>query len=675
MNQNQSNALDLRCINTIRTLSIDAIQKANSGHPGLPLGAAPMAYVLWDRYLKHNPTNPAWADRDRFVLSAGHGSMLLYSLLFLTGYGLTLDELKEFRQWESRTPGHPERLLTPGVEATTGPLGQGVANAVGMAIAERRLAARFNRPGHEVVDHFTYALVSDGDLMEGVSAEACSLAGHLKLGKLILLYDSNDVTLDGPASLCFSTENVLARFEAYAWHVQRVADGNHDLAAIDAAIANARAETGRPSIIEVKTIIGYASPKANTAAAHGSPLGDKEVALTKQALGFDPAQFFFVPPDAQAHLAEAGPRGTKAQQDWRRRFEAWAKAFPDLAREWDETMTGRLPAGWDAELPAFKAGDKAATRVVSGKVLNAIAAKVPAIMGGDADLSGSTKTALSGQGPFCGPLGEGRNIHFGVREHAMGSIANGLAYHGGVLPYTATFFSFADYMRPPVRLAAMNRLHVIFVWTHDSIAVGEDGPTHQPVEQMMGLRTIPGLVVLRPADATETAEAWRLAVEHRSGPVALILTRQDVPVLDRGALAPAAGLRRGAYVLAEAEGGAAQALIIATGSEVALALGARELLAKEGVRVRVVSMPSWELFAAESEEYRRSVLPETVPARVAVEAGVTLGWERWIGRRGIVIGLDRYGVSAPAKVNAAKFGFTSENVAAQVKKALAQAGR
>jgi transketolase len=664
----ENTTLEQLCINTIRTLAIDAVQKANSGHPGLPLGAAPMAYVLWQHHLKHNPRDPQWPDRDRFVLSAGHGCMLLYCLLHLTGYDLTMDDLKAFRQWESRTPGHPEKLLTPGVEATTGPLGQGTANAVGMAIAERRLAHHFNRPGHTIVDHRTYAIVSDGDLMEGISSEAGSLAGHLKLGKLIYLYDCNHVSLDGPTSLAFSTENVGKRYEAYGWQVLHVADGDHDTEAIDKAIRAAEADTARPSLIVIETTIGFGSPhKQGTSEAHGSPLGVEEVALTKQALGWDPQKFFYVPDDARAHLATAVERGARVQAAWQERFDAYAKAHPDLAQEWRQAQRGELPKGWDADLPTWKAGESLATRVAGGKVMNAIAARVPWLFGGDADLSGSTMTAIKDGGSFDGQSGAGRNLHFGVREHTMGGIVNGMAYHGGLRPYAATFFCFSDYMRPSVRLAAVNELPVIFVWTHDSIGLGEDGPTHQPVEHLMALRAMPYLVVIRPGDATETAEAWRWTMTYRQGPVAFVLSRQKLAVLDRSHAVGTGGVERGAYVLAESEGGPPQAIIIATGSEVHVALGARQRLAQDGIRARVVSMPSWELFHAQSPEYRDSVLPKSVTARVSVEAGATFGWSRWIGERGRAIGLDRYGASAPGEINMEKFGFSPDNIARVVR--------
>jgi len=664
----ESTSLGLLSINTIRTLSIDAVQKANSGHPGLPLGAAPMAYVLWQHHMRHNPRDPHWPDRDRFVLSAGHGCMLLYCLLHLTGYDLTMDDLKAFRQWESRTPGHPEWLLTPGVEATTGPLGQGTANAIGMAIAERMLAFHFNRPGHTIVDHRTYAIVSDGDLMEGISSEAGSLAGHLKLGKLIYLYDCNHVSLDGPTSLAFSTEDVGKRYEAYGWHVQHVADGDHDTAAIDRAIRAAEAETARPSLVTIETTIGFGSPhKQGTSEAHGSPLGVEEVALTKKTLGWDPDKFFYIPDEALAHFRTAVERGAKAQADWQARFDAYARAFPELAAEWQQRSRNELPAGWDADMPQWKTGESLATRVAGGKAMNAIATRVPWLVGGDADLSGSTMTALKDGGSFDGQSGAGRNLHFGVREHAMGGIVNGMAYHGGLRPYAATFFCFSDYMRGSVRLAAVNELPVIFVWTHDSIGLGEDGPTHQPVEHLASLRAMPHLVVVRPGDATETAEAWRWIMSYRKGPVAMVLSRQKLPVIDRATMARGSGVERGAYVLAEAAGGPPQALILATGSEVHVAIGAQAALSKEGVRARVVSMPSWELFEEQSPEYRESVLPRAVTARVSIEAAATFGWQRWIGERGRAIGLDRFGASAPGEVNMEHFGFTADNVARVVR--------
>lgn len=663
--------LEQLCINTIRTLAIDAVQQANSGHPGMPLGAAPMAYVLWQHHLRHNPRNPLWPDRDRFVLSAGHGSMLLYALLFLTGYDVTLEDIQSFRQWGSITPGHPEFRLTPGVEATTGPLGQGAANAVGMAIAERVLAHRFNRPGHTIVDHRTYALLSDGDMMEGVCAEAASLAGHLRLGKLIFLYDSNGVSLDGPTSLTFSREDVAARFRAYGWRVFEVADGDHDTQAIDAALTEAESDTSSPALIIVHTTLGYGSPhKAGTHEAHGSPLGEEEVRLTKLALGWDPDKKFFVPEAAWNHFRKAVERGARAQQEWDERFTAYAHAYPELAEEWHRTLRGELPLGWDRDIPTFAPSESLATRVASGKVLNAIARRVPFLLGGDGDLSVSTNTALKGEGSFDGQTGAGRNLHFGVREHAMGAIANGLCYHGGVRPYVSTFLVFSDYMRPPVRLAALSHLPVIYVWTHDSIAVGEDGPTHQPVEHLASLRAIPNMVVLRPCDANETAAAWRWVMEYREGPAALVLSRQKLPVLDRSQLAPASELARGAYVLSEPRDAKPVAVIIATGAEVHPALEAQRMLAARRIPVRVVSMPSWELFARQEADYREHVLPPQMTARVAVEAAVPFGWERWVGTRGRVIGINRFGASAPGEVNLERFGFTPTHIARAVEEVL-----
>jgi transketolase len=658
-------------INTIRTLAIDAVQKANSGHPGLPMGAAPMAYVLWHKYLKHNPRNPKWPDRDRFVLSAGHGSMLWYALLHLTGYDLTLDDLKAFRQWQSRTPGHPESFMTPGVEATTGPLGQGTGNAVGMAIAERFLAARFNKPGQTIVDHHTYALVSDGDLMEGISHEVASLAGHLKLGKLTYLYDDNKISLDGPTSMSFS-EDVGKRFEAYGWHVQRVEKGDTDLDAIDRALAAARAETGRPSIILVRTTIAFGSPnKAGTSEAHGSPLGPEEVKLTKKALGFDPDKQFYLPDEALAHFRTAVDLGAKAESEWHQRFEAWSAAHPDLAAEWRIAQSGELPPGWESALPTFTPKDEMATRISGGKVLVALAKKIPWLLGGDADLSVSTKTGLSGMGDFDGQTGTGRNLHFGVREHGMGAIANGLSYHGGVRPFTATFFTFSDYERPALRLAALSHLPVVFVFTHDSVGLGEDGPTHQPVEHLAALRAMPNMWVIRPGDANETSEAWRLALERKDGPACIVLSRQDVPTFDRTKTGPASGVQKGGYVLSDAPGGTPQVVLIATGSELSLAVQGQEKLAGLGVRARVVSLPCWEVFARQSREYRDEVLPPSLTARVSIEAGATFGWQRWVGDRGACIGLDRYGASAPYKTILKELGFTADNVVKIVQSLLA----
>jgi len=672
-----SDPLDQLCINTVRFLSVDAVQRANSGHPGMPLGAAALAYVLWTRLLKHNPRNPDWFDRDRFVLSAGHGSMLLYSLLHLTGYALSLDDIKQFRQWGSRAPGHPERGHTPGVETTTGPLGQGVANAVGMAIAEAQLAARYNRPGFEVIEHATYALVSDGDLMEGVAAEAASLAGHLKLGKLTCLYDDNRVTLAAATDITFS-EDRAQRFEAYGWHTLSVADGN-DLAAIDAALQAARAETTRPSLILVRTHIGYGSPnKHDSFEAHGSPLGADEVRLTKQNLGWPIEPLFLIPEPALAHFRAALARGARNEAAWNDRMAAYTQAFPELAEELRRSLHGELPPDWDADISVFPADAKGiATRVASGKVMNAIAPRLPMLTGGSADLDPSTHTALAGFGDFHPPAGPdddtqgadrggwsyaGRNLHFGVREHAMGAIVNGLAAHGATLPYGSTFLIFSDYMRPPLRLAALMGLHVVHVFTHDSIALGEDGPTHQPVEQLAALRAIPNLTVIRPGDANETAVAWRVALETRDRPVVLVLSRQDLPTLDRRRYAPADGLRRGAYVLSDAADGKSELILIASGSEVGLIVAAAERLQGEGVAVRLVSMPSWELFEAQSQTYRDAVLPPSIPARLAVEAGVSQGWHRYVGERGDVLGVDRFGASAPGPVMLREYGFSVENV-------------
>jgi transketolase len=669
--------LDQLCINTIRFLSVDAVQQANSGHPGLPLGAAPMAYVLWTRFLKHNPADPAWFDRDRFILSAGHGSMLLYSLLHLTGYPLPVEEIKRFRQWGSMTPGHPERGLTPGVEVTTGPLGQGFGNGVGMAIAEAHLAARYNRPGLEIINHFTYSIVSGGDLMEGVASEAASLAGHLGLGKLIYLYDDNQITLSASTSLTF-TEDRNRRFEAYGWHVQNVENGN-DLERIEHALRAARDETTRPSLINIRTHIGYGSPhKQDTYEAHGSPLGVDEVKLTKENLRWPVAPPFLVPPEALAHFRGAVDRGTQAESAWHALLANYARAFPDLANELQQRIRGELPPDWAADVARFPADTKGmATRVASGKVMNAIAPHLPALVGGSADLNPSTHTALSGMGDFENParrasdtqgaVGEGwsyagRNLTFGVREHGMGAITNGLAAHGAMLPYEATFLIFSDYMRPAIRLAALMRLHVILIFTHDSIGLGEDGPTHQSVEQLASLRLIPDLVVIRPADANETAVAWKVALETRARPVALVLTRQNVPTLDRDRLAAAEGLRRGAYVLADAPGGNPELILIASGSEVSLVLAAREELLTQGIPARVVSMPSWELFENQPRNYRDQVLPPAIRSRLAVEAARPTGWRRYIGDEGDVIGVDRFGASAPGDVVMREYGFTVANV-------------
>ena len=669
--------LDLLCINTIRFLAVDAVQNAKSGHPGMPLDAAPMAYALWSRVLKHNPRNPHWFDRDRFVLSAGHGSMLLYALLYLTGYDLSLDDIRHFRQWGSKAPGHPERGHTPGVEVTTGPLGQGLANAVGLAIAEAQLAAQYNREGFDIIDHATYAIVSDGDLMEGVASEAASLAGHLQLHKLTCLYDDNRVTLAAGTDITFS-EDRAQRFAAYGWHTVSVADGN-DIDAIGAALQSAREETHRPSLILVRTHIGYGSPnKHDSFESHGSPLGVDEVRLTKRNLGWPEEPAFFVPDAALAHFREAVTRGATAEAAHATRMKAYAEAFPDLARELGRRIDAKLPEGWDKDIPLFPADAKGmATRAASGKVMNAVAPRLPALTGGSADLDPSTYTALKGLGDFNpratpendtqGSAGggwsyAGRNIHFGVREHAMGAIVNGMAAHGAMLPYGSTFLIFSDYMRPPIRLAALMRLHLVHVFTHDSIALGEDGPTHQPVEQLAGLRAIPGLTVIRPCDANETAVAWRIAIEMRERPVVLVLSRQDLPTLDRTRYAPADRVRDGGYVLVDAPNGNPQLILIASGSEVRLIVAAAERLQSEGIAVRCVSMPSFDLFDALSAEQRASVLPPRVRARLAVEAASPQGWHRYVGDEGDVIAVDRFGASAPGDVVMREYGFTVDNV-------------
>jgi len=655
---------DALCINTIRTLAMDAVQKANSGHPGMPMGMADVAYVLWTRFLKHNPSDPGWPDRDRFILSAGHGSMLLYSLLHLTGYDLPLEELKNFRQWGSRTPGHPEYGLTPGVETTTGPLGQGFANGVGMAIAERFLAATFNRPGFPIFDHFTYAIVSDGDLMEGISHEAASLAGHLGLGKLIYLYDDNEISIEGSTDLAF-TEDVAARFRAYGWHVQSV-DG-YDLKGIESAIRAARAEKDRPSLVICRTHIAYGSPnKQDSASAHGAPLGEDEVRRTKEALGWPPDARFLVPPEALEVFRRAVDAGREAQAQWEGMFRRYAREYPREAALLERLWAGELPQGWEDTLPTFSPGDgPLATRKASGAVLNRLADALPTLIGGSADLAPSNVTLLKGYDDFQRETPAGRNLHFGVREHAMGAVLNGMALHGGLIPYGGTFLVFSDYMRPAVRLAAMMHLPVVYVWTHDSVWIGEDGPTHQPVEHLASLRAVPNLTLIRPCDANETVAAWKAALKRRDGPTGLILTRQSLPVLDRRQMAGAEGLERGAYVLRDAPGGRPELILIGSGSEVHLALAAQEALAQRGVRVRVVSMPSWELFDAQPPEYRAEVLPPDVPARLAIEAGVPMGWERYVGPQGAAIGLDRFGASAPYKVLMEKFGFTPEAIVEQ----------
>jgi transketolase len=658
-------ALDQLCINTVRTLSMDAVQQAESGHPGTAMALAPLAYVLWQRHLRYNPANPDWADRDRFVLSCGHACMLLYSTLYLTGYDLTLEEIKQFRQWGSRTPGHSEHGVTPGVEATTGPLGQGTGNAVGMAIAEAQLAASFNRPGHEVVDHHTYFLASDGDLMEGISHETCSLAGHLKLGKLIGFYDDNHITIDGDTALAFS-DDTGKRFEAYGWHVQRVDDGN-DLDALDDAIRGAKRVTDRPSLIMVRTHIGWGSPhKQDSAEAHGAPLGAEEVKLTKQNLGWPSLEPFYVPEEALAHWRRARERGARLEAEWRKKWDAYRKPHPDLAAELDRRLAGKLPDGWDAALPEFGPKDAQATRAASGKVINALAPKLPELIGGSADLAGSNNTDIKGGGP-------GRNFHFGVREHGMGAILNGIALHRGFIAYGGTFLIFSDYMRPSIRLAALSHLRPIYVFTHDSIGLGEDGPTHQPIEQLSALRAIPNMTVIRPADATEVVEAWRAAILQQHGPVALVLTRQKVSIVDRAKYAPAAGLARGGYVLADAPGGKPEIVLMGTGSEVELVLAAYERLTADGRRLRAVSMPCLEYFAKQPQAYRDSVLPPGVP-RVAIEAASPQSWYRWVGEGGTILGIERFGASAPYQRIYKELGLTVDGVVAAAERLLATSG-
>lgn len=678
--------MEKKCIDTIRFLAADAIEKAKSGHPGMPLGAAAAAFTLWTRHLKHNPENPLWPDRDRFILSAGHASMLLYSLLHLTGYNLSLDDIKYFRQWGSRTPGHPEYKHTPGVEVTTGPLGQGLANAVGMAIAEAHLAACFNREENRLVDHFTYALASDGDMMEGVAFEACALAGHLRLGKLIVLYDDNKVTLAGSAGLSF-TENIEMRFKSYGWQVQKVKDGN-DVAAIDRAIKKAKKDPDHPSLICVQSTIGYGAPcKQGTCDAHGSPLGTDELKGAKAALGWPLEPLFFVPEDVRKYFRKALTRGRKQEKSWQEVLQLYRQKEPSSTAEYDRMILGELPSGWEEALPQFPAGSKdTATRKASEIVMQALAAKIPELTGGSADLNPSTFTWLKNFGDFQspglsaeglhgtvgGPWGyEGRNIHFGVREHAMGAITVGMSLHGGIIPYTATFLTFADYMRPPMRLAALMGLRAIFVFTHDSIGVGEDGPTHQPVEQIMNLRQVPNMTVIRPADANETAEAWRLALANTFGPSALIFSRQNLPVLDRSICTAASGTRYGGYILWESAPDP-ELILIATGSEVALTLAAARILAADGLKVRVVSLPSWEIFDRQTELYRDSVLPRQVTARVAVEAGVKLGWEHYVGLAGKTIGMESFGASAPGPVLYEKFGFSTAKIVEAAKAMLSR---
>ena len=664
-NSNTNPELDQLCINTIRALSLEAVQKANSGHPGLPLGAAPMAYVLWTRFLRHNPRNPKWDNRDRFLLSAGHGSMLIYSLLHLTGYDLPLDELKNFRQWGSRTPGHPEYGLTPGVEITTGPLGQGFANGVGMAMGGAHLAARFNQEGFPLIDHYVYAIVSDGDLMEGVASEAASLAGHLKLGKLIYLYDDNHVTIEGFTSLAFS-EDVPKRFEAYGWHTHTVADGNN-LDEIEAAIREAQSVTDKPSLISVKTVIGFGMPTQGTRKAHSDAPGEDAVKETKRHLGWPEDKQFYIPDEALAHFREAIQRGEQFEAEWNELVSKYEQSHPEEAKSWRATMSGELPEGWEDHLPKFEEPKSVATRVASGDVINALAPVMPMLIGGSADLGVSNNTDIKDGGSFEAGSYDGRILHFGVREHAMGSTLTGMSLNGGLIPFGGTFLTFSDYMRPAIRLAALSEVQVIYVFTHDSIGLGEDGPTHQPIEHLAALRAIPHLFVIRPADSPEVSEAWRIAILRRNGPTALALTRQKVGVIDRNKFAKADGLRRGAYILAEAHAAdgsvtTPKLILIATGSEVSLVMEAREKLQGEGVPTRVVSFPCWELFDEQSQEYRDEVLPPAVTARLAVEAGVRQGWDQYVGSSGDVVCLDRFGASAPGDVAMRELGFNVDNV-------------
>ncbi|MFD2671169.1 transketolase [Marinicrinis sediminis] len=660
-------------VTTIRTLAIDAIEKANSGHPGMPMGSAPMAYELFTQFMKHNPANPSWIDRDRFVLSAGHGSMLLYSLLHLSGYDLSIEDLKNFRQWGSKTPGHPEFGHTAGVDATTGPLGQGIAMAVGMAIAEAHLAATYNKEDYKVIDHFTYSICGDGDLMEGISSESASMAGHMKLGKLIVLYDSNDISLDGELNLSYS-ENVAQRFEGHGWQVLRVEDGN-DLAAIHAAVKEAQAETEKPTLIEVKTVIGYGSPnkggKGGHAGPHGSPLGKDETVLTKQFYGWESEEDFYVPDEVRAHFAEVKQQGEEAEKAWKEMFAKYQAAYPELAKQFEQAINNELPEGWDADLPIYSPEDKAmATRAASGSALNALANRVPTIVGGSADLESSTNTHMKGLGVFRPDSYEGRNVYFGVREFAMGAAVNGMMLHGGVRPYGGTFFVFSDYLRPSIRLAALMKLPVVYVLTHDSIGVGEDGPTHEPIEQLPALRIIPDMKVIRPADGNETSYAWKYAVENNDGPVALVLTRQGLPILEGSAELAKDGMAKGAYVLSDAANGQPQAQILATGSEVQLAVKAQQKLAEENIHVRVVSMPSWELFEKQSKAYKDSVILPDVPARLAIEMAYPLGWEKYVGDRGDIMGISTFGASAPGNKVIEEYGFTVEEAVRRVKEML-----
>ncbi|WNC13398.1 transketolase [Brevibacillus brevis] len=665
----QFTSVDQLSINTIRTLAIDAIEKANSGHPGMPMGAAPMAHVLWSRFMKVNPQNPKWIDRDRFVLSAGHGSMLLYSMLHLMKYDVSLEDLHNFRQWGSKTPGHPEYGHTAGVDATTGPLGQGIAMAVGMAMAEKHMAAVYNRDSFDIVNHYTYVICGDGDLMEGVSSEASSLAAHLKLGKMIVLYDSNDISLDGELSRSFS-ENVAQRYQAYGWQYLRVEDGN-DLAAIEKAIAEAKQDLDRPTLIEVKTVIGYGSPnKGGSSASHGAPLGKDEVKLTKQNYSWTHENEFHVPQEVAELYAKLAEQGEKAEAAWSDQFAAYAKAYPELAEQFQTAAEGKLPSAWDKSMPTYEAGAKLATRVASGNAINALAGAVPFFLGGSADLAHSNNTVIKEAGNFLPGSYDGRNIWFGVREFAMGAALNGMALHGGVKVYGGTFFVFSDYVRPAIRLSALMKQPVVYVFTHDSIAVGEDGPTHEPIEQLASLRAMPGLTILRPADAVETNEAWKYAVSRTDEPVVLVLTRQNLPVLPETIEKAAEGVTKGAYVLADAPSGKPQLILIATGSEVSLVMQAREQLLSRGIEARVVSMPSWNLFERQSQEYRDSVIPPAVKARLAVEMASPMGWERYAGDGGKVLAINQFGASAPGERIMKEYGFTVENVVAEAEKLL-----
>lgn len=669
-----SEDLQNRAINTIRFLSADAVQHANSGHPGLPMGAATLAYTLWTRYLRHNPRNPYWPARDRFILSGGHGSMLLYSLLYLTGYDLSLEELRNFRQWGSRTPGHPEYGLTPGVEVTTGPLGQGFANGVGMAIAAANLQANFNRDGYDLFPQYIYAIVTDGDLMEGVASEAASLAGHLSLNRLIYLYDDNRISIDGSTDLAFS-EDRGERFNAYGWHVQTVADGN-DVEAISQAIESAQ-DDARPSLLVCRTHIGYGLPtRQDTEKAHGEPPGEAELQGAKEKLDWPQQPWFFVPKDVLELFRQAVPTGELLEAEWRSNFESYRAEYPALASDLDRRLKGELPADWYAGLPEFPADEKGiATRASSGKVLNALAQRIPELLGGSADLTPSNKTWIDGSPSFQSSSPEGRNIHFGVREHAMGAAVNGMAVHGGFIPYSGTFLVFSDYMRPAIRLSALSHYPSIWVFTHDSIGVGEDGPTHQPVEHLAALRAIPNLVVLRPGDANEVREAWKVAIGRREGPTALIFSRQNAPTLDRQVYAPADGVRLGAYTLADLGDGDTELILMASGTELGLTVRAGEILSADGINVRLVSFPSWELFEAQDAEYQQSVLPIHIPARIAVEAGVSMGWQRWVGDRGQVVSVERFGTSAPYSVVYREYGLTVENILSRARTVIREAMR